>query len=119
MDATEYNRGNGKIKLRAKIEKRETNKLVIREIPFSTTTESVIASIEEAVRKRRIKIRSISDFTAAQVEILLTLSPGEDPGKGHFLALPFHPMRGDDSLQYRGDQRGAPGADGCRRSHPI
>ena len=81
MDATEYDRGNGKIKLRAKIEKRDSNKLVIREIPFSTTTESVIASIEEAARKRRIKIRSISDFTAAQVEILVTLSPGEDPQK--------------------------------------
>jgi topoisomerase IV subunit A len=81
MDATEYHRGNGKIKLRAKVEKRDTNKLVIREIPFSTTTESVIASIEEAARKRRIKIRSISDFTAAQVEILVTLSPGEDPQK--------------------------------------
>src|ERR1700761_3697108 len=81
MDATEYNRGNGKIKLRAKIEKRENNKLVIRELPFSATTESVIASIEEAVRKRRIKVRSISDFTAAQVEILLTLSPGEDQEK--------------------------------------
>src|ERR1700758_4334141 len=81
MDATEYNRGNGKIKLRAKIVKRESNKLVISEIPFSTTTESVIASIEEAARKRRIKIRSISDFTAAQVEILVTLSPGEDQEK--------------------------------------
>ena len=81
MDAAEYNRGNGKIKLRAKIEPRESNKLVIREIPFTTTTESVIASIEEAARKRRIKIRSISDFTAAQVEILVTLSPGEDPQK--------------------------------------
>ena len=81
MDASEYDRGNGKIKLRAKIEQRESNKLVIREIPFSTTTESVIASIEEAARKRRIKIRSISDFTAAQVEIVVTLSAGEDPEK--------------------------------------
>jgi topoisomerase IV subunit A len=81
MDASEYDRGNGKIKLRAKIEQRESHKLVIREIPFSTTTESVIASIEEAARKRRIKIRSISDFTAAQVEIVVTLSPGEDPQK--------------------------------------
>ena len=88
MDATEYNRGNGKIKLRARIEKRESNKLVICEIPFSTTTESVIASIEEAARKRRIKIRSISDFTAAQVEILLTLSPGEDPEKA--IAALYH-----------------------------
>jgi topoisomerase-4 subunit A len=81
MDASEYDRGNGKIKLRAKIEQRESNKLVIREIPFSTTTESVIASIEEAARKRRVKIRSISDFTAAQVEIVVTLSPGEDSQK--------------------------------------
>ena len=81
MDASEYDGGNGKIKLRAKIEQRESNKLVIREIPFSTTTESVIASIEEAARKRRVKIRSISDFTAAQVEIVVTLSPGEDSQK--------------------------------------
>jgi topoisomerase-4 subunit A len=88
MDASEYDRGNGKIKLRAKIEKRDSNKLVIREIPFSTTTESVIASIEEAVRKRRIKIRSLSDFTAAQVEILVTLSPGEDPEKA--IAALYH-----------------------------
>ncbi|MBV8376339.1 MAG: DNA topoisomerase IV subunit A [Verrucomicrobia bacterium] len=88
MDASEYDRGNGKIKLRAKIEPRESNKLVIREIPFSTTTESVIASIEEAARKRRIKIRSISDFTAAEVEILITLSPGEDPEKA--IAALYH-----------------------------
>jgi topoisomerase IV subunit A len=88
MDASEYDRGNGKIKLRAKIEIRDSNKLVIREIPFSTTTESVIASIEEAVRKRRIKIRSLSDFTAAQVEILVTLSPGEDPDKA--IAALYH-----------------------------
>jgi topoisomerase IV subunit A len=88
MDASEYDRGNGKIKLRAKIEKRENSKLVIREIPFSTTTESLIASIEEAVRKRRIKIRSISDFTAAQVEIVVTLSPGEDPQKA--IAALYH-----------------------------
>src|ERR1700746_46237 len=81
MDASEYDNGNGKIKLRAKIEKRDSNKLVIREIPFSTTTESVIASIEEAARKRKIRIRSISDFTAAQVEIVVTLSPGEDQEK--------------------------------------
>jgi topoisomerase IV subunit A len=81
MDAADYNKGNGKIKLRAKIEKRDHNRLVIREIPFSTTTESVIASIEEAARKRRFKIRSINDFTAAEVEIVITLSPGEDQEK--------------------------------------
>ena len=81
MDASEYNRGNGKIKLRAKIEKRDSTKLAIREIPYSTTTESVIASIEEAARKKRIKVRSINDFTAAEVEIVIALSPGEDADK--------------------------------------
>jgi topoisomerase IV subunit A len=81
MDAADYNKGNGKIKLRAKIEQRDHNRLIIREIPFSTTTESVIASIEEAARKRRFKIRSINDFTAAEVEIVITLSPGEDQEK--------------------------------------
>jgi topoisomerase-4 subunit A len=80
MDASEYNNGNGKVKLRAKIEQRH-NQLVIKEIPYSTSTESIIASIEEAARKKKIKIRSISDFTSAQVEIVITLSPGEDPNK--------------------------------------
>ncbi len=81
MDTSEYNKGKGKIKLRARIEKRESNKLIIREIPFSTTTESVIGSIEEAARKRKIKIRSINDFTAAEVEIMVVLSPGEHQDK--------------------------------------
>ena len=88
MDGSEYDKGKGKIKLRAKIAKHDSNKLVIREIPFSTTTESVIASIEEAARKRKIKIRSINDFTAATVEILVTLSPGEDQEKA--IAALYH-----------------------------
>jgi topoisomerase IV subunit A len=88
MDASEYDKGNGKVKLRARIEKRAGNKLVIQEIPYSTTTESVIASIEDAVRKRKIKLRSINDFTAAQVEIVLTLSPGEDEEKA--IAALYH-----------------------------
>jgi topoisomerase IV subunit A len=88
MDTSEYDRGKGKIKLRARIEKRESNTLIIREIPFSTTTESVIASIEEAARKRKIKIRSINDFTAAQVEIVVLLSPGEDQDKA--IAALYH-----------------------------
>ena len=81
MDATGYDKGNGKIKLRARIEKLDDAKLVIRDIPFGTTTETLIGSIEDAARKRKIRVRSINDFTAAQVEILITLSPGEDPDK--------------------------------------
>lgn len=88
MDASEYDKGNGKVKLRAKIEKREPNKLVIRELPFSSTTESIISSIEDAARKRRVRIRSINDFTAAEVEIVITLAPGEDPDKA--IAALYH-----------------------------
>jgi topoisomerase IV subunit A len=88
MDASEYDKGNGRVKLRAKIEKREPNKLVVRELPFSTTTESIINSIEDAARKRRVRIRSINDFTAAEVEIVITLAPGEDPEKA--IAVLYH-----------------------------
>jgi topoisomerase-4 subunit A len=61
---------------------------VIRELPYSTTTETLIASIEDAARKKKIKIRSISDFTAANVEIVVTLSPGEDQEKA--IAALYH-----------------------------
>jgi topoisomerase IV subunit A len=88
MDASEYDKGNGKVRVRAKIEKRDHNRLIIREIPFSTTTESVISSIEDAAKKRKVKIRSINDFTAAAVEIVITLSPGEDPDKA--IAALYH-----------------------------
>jgi topoisomerase IV subunit A len=88
MDPSGYNKGYGKIKVRAKIEKRDNNRLVVRELPFGTTTETLIASIEDAARKKKIKIRSISDFTAANVEIVITLSPGEDPEKA--IAALYH-----------------------------
>ena len=88
MDPSDYNKGTGKIKVRAKIEKRDNNRLVVRELPFGTTTETLIASIEDAARKKKIKIRSISDFTAAKVEIVITLSPGEDPEKA--IAALYH-----------------------------
>ncbi|MEM9444562.1 MAG: DNA topoisomerase IV subunit A [Verrucomicrobiota bacterium] len=78
MDASEYNKGNGKIKLRAVITKTEKNKLTIKEIPFGTTTDSLVISIEDAVRKKKLKIRSINDYTAEKVEIVLTLTQGEN-----------------------------------------
>ncbi len=81
MDASEYDRGNGKVKIRAIIEKQDENKLVIRQIPFGTNTDSVISSIEDAVRKKKFRIRSIHDFTAEKVEIQITLSPGEKADK--------------------------------------
>ncbi len=81
MDTSEYDKGEGKIKVRAVIEKKDKDKVVIREIPFGTTTDTVISSIEDAARKKKIKIRSISDFTAEKIEIEVSLAQGEDAEK--------------------------------------
>jgi topoisomerase-4 subunit A len=78
MDVSAYEDGAGKIDLRAKIQTLDRKKVVIREIPFGTTTESLIASIEAAVGKGRVKISSIDDFTTDSVEIELTLARGSD-----------------------------------------
>ena len=76
MDVSDYNRGNGRIKLRARIEPRKgsSKKIVITEIPHGVTTESLITSIEDAVKKKKVPVRTIHDFTAEKVEIELTLS---------------------------------------------
>ena len=76
MDVSDYNKGRGKVKLRAKIEMRKNNRLVITELPHGTNTESLTASIEDAVKKKKVPVRAIDDFTAEKVEIELTLSPG-------------------------------------------
>jgi len=81
MDVSEYEDGNGKVKLRARFKTCETARLVITEVPFGTTTESLISSIEDAVRKKKVPVRAINDFTAEQVEVELLLSPGTSPDK--------------------------------------
>ena len=79
MDVSEYDNGNGKVKVRAKIEERGGNRLVITDLPYGQTTESLTTSIEEAVRKKKVAVRAINDFTAENVEIELVLSQGADP----------------------------------------
>ena len=69
MDVSEYNQGNGKVRLRALIEIRSPKSLVIREIPYGITTESLVNSIDNAAKKGKIKISQINDYTAEQVEI--------------------------------------------------
>lgn len=69
MDAREYRDGTGSIKVRAKIKARDESTVVIREIPPGTTTESLIASIEDAARKGKIKVKGINDFTSEEAEI--------------------------------------------------
>ncbi len=80
MDASEYDDGRGRVRVRARIRPKEktTSTLVITEIPFGVTTESLIASIEEAAKTGKIPVRAIHDYTAAQPEIELLLSPGSD-----------------------------------------
>ena len=76
MDVHEYNDGIGRIKVRGKIAPRQNNRLIITELPFGQTTESMVESIEEAIRKKKVPVRQINDFTAEKVEIELVLSPG-------------------------------------------
>jgi len=76
MDARDYRDGTGSVQVRAKIRVKDPSTVVIEEIPPTTTVESLIASIEEAVRKGQLKVRSIHDFTSEQVEIEIKCPPG-------------------------------------------
>ena len=76
VDTTEYDDGRGKVKVRARIDVSSEKTIVIREVPFSTTTESLIASIENAAQKGKVKISSIDDFTTDTVEIEVGLPRG-------------------------------------------
>jgi topoisomerase-4 subunit A len=78
MDARGYDDGRGHVLLRAQIEKKNPSTLVIRELPFGTTTDSIMASIEDAVRRGKIKAKSINDFTSEQVEIEIQLPAEQD-----------------------------------------
>ncbi len=83
VDVSNYNDGlrGGKIRSRAKISQSGKNTLVITEIPFGTTTSSLIDSILKANDKGKIKIKKIEDNTAAEVEINIHLPSGISPDK--------------------------------------
>jgi topoisomerase-4 subunit A len=83
IDVSKYNDGQrgGVLKVRAKIEKLDSKTLVIREIPFSKTTETIIDSILKAIDKGKIKARHVEDLTAAKVEIQVQLAPGVSSDK--------------------------------------
>jgi topoisomerase-4 subunit A len=76
IDVSGYDDGNGKVLVRAKLDTSDPKRILIREIPYTTTTESLISSIEEAARKTRVKVTAIQDFTASEVEIELKLARG-------------------------------------------
>lgn len=80
-DFSEYNQGlrGGKVKVRARIEEYDKKTLVIRDIPYATTTSGLIESIIKANDKGKIKIKQVVDNTAKDVEILISLAPGQSP----------------------------------------
>ncbi|MDD7317504.1 MAG: DNA gyrase/topoisomerase IV subunit A [Prevotella sp.] len=83
IDVTKYNDGQrgGSVKVRAKIDKLDQKTLVIREIPFSKTSETLQDSIVKAVERGKIKARKVEDLTAAEVEIQVHLAPGVSSDK--------------------------------------
>ena len=83
MDVSGYNDGarGGRVRVRAKISQLDKSTLCITEIPFTTTTTSLIDSILKANEKGKIKIKKVDDNTAANVEILVHLPNGTSPDK--------------------------------------
>lgn len=77
LDVSEYEDGRGRVRVRARLEvARDQKTITVREVPFSTTTESLIQSVEAAAQKGKLKIASIEDRTGQEVEIVLHLTRG-------------------------------------------
>ncbi|NCB00824.1 MAG: DNA topoisomerase IV subunit A [Spirochaetia bacterium] len=74
VDVSLYDDGLGKVLVRAKIDIRDSKKIIIEELPFSVTTERMIKSIEDAAKKGKIKISSINDYTTDKVNIEIVLA---------------------------------------------
>jgi len=76
MDVSEYRDGNGKVLVRAKLDTSDPKRILITELPFGSTTESLINSVEAAAKTGRLKIQGINDFTTDKVEIEVKLARG-------------------------------------------
>ena len=81
VDVANYNDGlkGGKVRVRAKIEELDNKTLIIKEIPFGTTTGSLIESIVKANDSGKIKIKKVIDNTAKEVEVMVLLAPNTSP----------------------------------------
>jgi topoisomerase-4 subunit A len=73
IDVSDYDKGHGKIRCRARMVEKNEKTITITEIPYGTTTASLIDSIEKAAKSGKIKILSINDYTAEEVEIEIKL----------------------------------------------
>ncbi|SVA67669.1 uncharacterized protein METZ01_LOCUS120523, partial [marine metagenome] len=76
VDVTEYDDGIGKVLVRAKLDTKDPKNIIVRDLPYGSTTESLINSIEDAAKKNKLKIAGISDYTAEEVEIEIRLARG-------------------------------------------
>ncbi|MGA1599291.1 MAG: DNA topoisomerase IV subunit A [bacterium] len=76
LDAEQYQDGNGKIRVRARVEVQDEKTLVIRDVPYGVTTESLIQSIQDAANKGKLKLASINDYTTEEVAVELRAMRG-------------------------------------------
>ncbi len=76
VDVSEYDHGNGRLRCRAKIEQKNDKTITITELPYNLTTQSLIDSVEKAAKAGKIKITSINDYTAEEVEVEIKLPRG-------------------------------------------
>ncbi|MBL7005544.1 MAG: DNA topoisomerase IV subunit A [Spirochaetia bacterium] len=74
LDVSEYADGQGKVLVRAKLNTKDPKRIIVEELPFGVTTEKLIASVEAAAKKGKLKIASINDFTTSKVNIEITLA---------------------------------------------
>lgn len=81
LDASNYNEGKrgGKVRVRAHIEELDKKTLVIRDVPYGVTTAQLMDSIVKANDQGKIKIKKVTDNTAAEVEVQVDLAPGISP----------------------------------------
>lgn len=76
IDVSDYADGTGKVLVRAKVDTKDPKRIIVRELPYGSTTESLINSIEAAAKKNKVKIAGINDFTTENVEIEIKLARG-------------------------------------------
>ncbi len=81
IDVTDYNQGKrgGKVKVRAHIEEADKKMLLIKSVPYGVTTSQLMESIVKANDQGKIKVKKVTDNTAAEVEIQVDLAPGMSP----------------------------------------
>ena len=76
MDPENYQNGNGKVRIRARVEVQDDKTLLIKDVPFGVTTESLIQSIQDVANKGKLKVASINDFTTEHVAVELKAMRG-------------------------------------------